>query len=70
LREAGFTPAWWSFSVGAAALPTAAMKMIAAGNVDAVAALAPDLFAVGNLMIASIATITIVLIVRKRLLPS
>lgn len=70
LREAGITPAWWSFSFGAAALPTAAMKMIAAGDRGAVAVLAPYLFAAGNLMIAAIATVTIVLIARNRLLPN
>ena len=70
LRAAGLTPAWWSFSFGAAALPTAAMKMIAAGDAGAVAALAPYLFAAGNLMIGAIAMVTVILIVQGRLLPT
>jgi tellurite resistance protein len=45
------------------------MKMIAAGDRGAVAVLAPYLFAAGNLMIAAIAAVTIVLIARGRLLP-
>ena len=70
IREAGLTPAWWSFSFGAAALPTAAMKLVAKGDDGALSILAPYLFAAGNLTIAAIATTTIVLIAKGRLLPN
>jgi tellurite resistance protein len=59
LVQGEFTPAWWSFSFGAASLPTAAMKLVAHGEAGAVAALAPYLFTAGNIVIAAIATVTI-----------
>lgn len=59
LLEADLTPAWWSFSFGAASLPTAAMKLTAHGDVGAISKLAPYLFVAGNLVIAAIAVITI-----------
>jgi tellurite resistance protein len=69
LRAAGLTPAWWGFSFGAAALPTAALTLVARGDTGAVAVLAPWLFAAGNLVIAAITIMTISLIIRGRLLP-
>jgi tellurite resistance protein len=69
LREAGLTAAWWSFSFGAAALPTAAMKLIAQGDTGAVETLAPYLFAAGNLVIAAIVMLTMMLIAKGWLLP-
>lgn len=68
-RAAGQTPAWWGFSFGAAALPTAAVKLLARGDSGAVGVLAPWLFAAGNLVIGVIAVMTISLLVRGRLLP-
>ncbi len=68
LRAAGPTPAWWAFSFGAAALPTAAIKLVAAGDTGAVAVLAPWLFAAGNLVIAAIAAVTIFLMSTGKLL--
>jgi len=59
LLQAGLTPAWWSFSFGAASLPTAAMKMVAHGDAGAISTLAPYLFIAGNLIIAAIAVVTI-----------
>jgi tellurite resistance protein len=59
LVKAGLTPAWWSFSFGAASLPTAAMKLLAHRDAGAIAALAPHLFIAGNIVVASIATVTI-----------
>jgi tellurite resistance protein len=59
------TPAWWSFSFGAAALPTAAMKLVAHGDSGAISILAPFLFVAGNLVIAAIAAITIRWVVKK-----
>jgi tellurite resistance protein len=59
------TPAWWSFSFGAAALPTAAMKLVAHGDSGAISTLAPYLFVAGNLVIVAIAAVTIRWAVRK-----
>jgi tellurite resistance protein len=66
LRRSGPSPAWWSFSFGAAALPTAAMKLIAHRDAGAVVILAPYLFAAGNLVIAAIAAVTIQWAITKR----
>jgi tellurite resistance protein len=59
LLQAGLTPAWWSFSFGAASLPLAAMKLVAHRDVGAIATLAPYLFIAGNIVISAIATVTI-----------
>jgi tellurite resistance protein len=59
LVQADLTPAWWSFSFGAASLPTAAMKLVAHRDAGALATLAPYLFIAGNIVIAAIATVTI-----------
>ena len=69
LRVAGLTPAWWSFSFGAAALPTAALKLVARGDTGAVEILAPYLFVAGNLVIAAIVAVTIISSAKGRLLP-
>jgi tellurite resistance protein len=69
LWAAGPTPAWWAFSFGVAALPTAALKLLARGDTGAVGVLAPWLFTVGNLVIAAIALMTIRLLIGGRLLP-
>ena len=59
LSQAGLTPAWWSFSFGAASLPTAAMKLVAHRDSGAIATLAPYLFIAGNIVIAAIAIVTV-----------
>lgn len=69
IRAAGASPAWWGFSFGAAALPTAAMKLVAHGETGPAATLAPYLFAGGNLVIAALVVMTLWLARRGRLLP-
>jgi tellurite resistance protein len=59
------TPAWWSFSFGAAALPTAAMKLVGRGDAGLVSIWAPYLFIVGNLVIVAIAAVTIRWAIKK-----
>jgi tellurite resistance protein len=59
LLKAGLTPAWWSFSFGAASLPAAAMKLVAHGDAGAISILAPYLFVAGNIVIAAIAAATL-----------
>jgi len=59
------TPAWWSFSFGAAALPTAAIKLVGHGDAGLVSTWAPYLFVAGNLVIVAIAAVTIRWAIRK-----
>jgi tellurite resistance protein len=68
LKSAGQTTAWWGFSFGAAALPTAAIKLVARGDTGAVATLAPYLFIAGNLVIATVAVMTVLLALRGKLI--
>jgi len=68
IGAAGATPAWWGVSFGAAALPTAAIKLVADGDSGAVAILAPWLFGAGNVAIAALAVLTVRLLVQGRLL--
>ena len=70
LRAAGLTPAWWAFSFGAAALPTAAIKLVAHGDNGLIATLAPWLFVVGNIVIAALMLMTVYLLITGRLLPA
>jgi len=70
LRQAGPSPAWWSFSFACAALPTAMIKLVAHGETGAVAQLAPWVFAAGNLAIGAIAAMTLMLLWQRRLLPA
>ena len=69
IRAAGPVPSWWSFSFGAAALPTAALKLLSRGDTGAVGVIAPWLFAAGNLVIIGLLVMTIILFMRGRLLP-
>jgi tellurite resistance protein len=69
LRVAGANPAWWGFSFGSAALPTAAMKLVAHGDTGPAATLAPYLFVAGNLVIGALTLMTVGLAIRGRLLP-
>jgi len=69
LRAVGPTPAWWGFSFGAAALPTAAIKLVAHGDGGAVSLMAPTLFVAANVVIVIIGIMTIRLLVRGQLLP-
>ena len=69
LSTAGATPAWWGFSFGAAALPTAAIKLVAHGESALVATLAAPLFVVGNTVIMALMIMTLYLLFAGRLLP-
>lgn len=68
LRQAGATPAWWAFSFGAAALPTAAIILATRGDTGPAAVLAPWLFAAANLVIIAIAIMTLWLMFSGRLI--
>jgi tellurite resistance protein len=64
LLQGELSPAWWSFSFAAASLPTAAMKVAAHQDGGAISTVAPYLFVVGNLVVATIAAATIKWLVR------
>ena len=67
LRAAGPTPGWWAFSFGLAALPTAAVKLVARGDHGAMSWLAPLFTAIGTVAILAIAVMTLVLLARGKL---
>lgn len=64
LFAAGPTYAVWSFTFGAAALPTAVLRLAVAGD-DAAAILAPALIAAGTLVVATAAILSLLLAVRQ-----
>lgn len=69
LRVAGAGTAWWAFSFGLAALPTALWKLVARGDGGAIARLAPVLTVVDMALIGAMVLMTAWLAVRGRLLP-
>jgi tellurite resistance protein len=68
IRQPAFTPTYWSFSFGATALPTMAMRMLERGDSGAMIWAAPILFVVANLFIAYLAVSSLRLFVQGRLL--
>lgn len=70
IARQAFTPSYWAFSFGVAALPTLAMRLLAGGATGPVEWLAPLLFAAANLIIGVMVTKTLALLVQGSLLPS
>ena len=70
LRKQSFAASYWAFTFGAAALPTAPLRMIAHGVTGPVAEIAPVLFITSNLVIGLVALGTIRLLLQGRLLPA
>lgn len=68
IRQHSFSPTYWSFSFGATALPTMAMRMVERGDSGAMAWAAPILFVAANLVIAYLALSSLYLLARGRLL--
>ena len=66
IRQTSFSPAYWSFSFGATALPTMAMRMVERGDSGAMSWAAPILFIASNFMIAYLAVFSLYLLVRGR----
>lgn len=64
LFAAGMSLSMWSFTFGVAALPTAVLRLGAAGDAAA-AALAPALIAAGTLVVAAVAITSLMLAVRQ-----
>jgi len=68
-RAQPFTPSYWAFSFGAAALAGASTRLAAHGDSEAIVALAPILFVSANLLIGALAVRTIGLCLQGKLLP-
>jgi len=69
IRHKPWTPAWWSFSFGIAALPALAMRLVEGGATGAVATLAPITFVAANAAIGLLVLKTAALGWRGTLLP-
>lgn len=69
IARQSFTPSYWSFSFGVAALPTLAMRLLAAGATGPIEWLAPVLFAAANAIIGLLLLKTLALLLQGRLLP-
>lgn len=65
----GFVPGYWAFSFGVAALPTLAMRLLAAGATGPVEWLAPASFVIANGVIGLLVVRTVVQLIGGRLLP-
>lgn len=64
-----FTPSYWGFTFGVAALPTLAMRLVQAGATGPLEWVAPAAFAAANAVIGFLALRTLALLVQGRLLP-
>jgi len=69
IRAQAFTPGYWGFSFGVAALPTLAMRMVERGATDVVAQVALPSFVLANVIVAVLAWKTVALWLGGRLLP-
>lgn len=70
IRQPLFTASYWSFSFGATALPTMAMRMVERGDAGPMAWVAPVLFACANLFILYLGMSTLQLVVQRKLFPN
>ncbi|MBC8637138.1 dicarboxylate transporter/tellurite-resistance protein TehA [Caballeronia sp. EK] len=70
IRQSTFTPSYWAFSFGAAALPTMAIRMLERGATGPMAWIAPVAFVLANVVIGLMVAGTVRAIVRGKLLPA
>jgi tellurite resistance protein len=70
IRAQSFTPSYWAFSFGVAALPTLAMRMVERGATGPIQWLAPILFVGANLAIGVLVVNTLAQLFKGRLLPA
>lgn len=70
IRQSTFTPSYWAFSFGAAALPTMAIRMLERGATGPMAWIAPVAFVLANVVIGLMIAGTVRAIVRGKLLPT
>lgn len=69
IREQSFTAGYWAFSFGGATLALGALLMVDRGATGPARELAPILFVIANLIIGGISIGSIMLLVRRQLLP-
>ncbi|MEZ2352003.1 dicarboxylate transporter/tellurite-resistance protein TehA [Caballeronia sp. RCC_10] len=70
IRQRNFTPSYWAFSFGAAALPTMAIRMLERGAQGPVEWIAPVAFVAANIVIAMLVAGTLRAMIAGRLLPA
>lgn len=69
IMQQPFSLSYWAFSFGAAAIAAAPLRMIARSDVGPIVALAPYLFAAGNIVIGVLVLGTLRLAIKGQLLP-
>jgi len=69
-RAQPFTPSYWAFTFGAAALAGASARLAAHGDSEAITTLAPLLFIAANLLIGAFTVRTLALCLQGKLLPA
>jgi tellurite resistance protein len=69
IRLQPFSPSYWAFSFGVAALPGAMMRFGSTGRYGPIAMAAPYVFAFANLVIGALMLATVWLLFKGRLLP-
>jgi tellurite resistance protein len=70
IRRQAFTPGYWAFSFGVAALPTMALRMVERGATGPLEWAAPLLFIAANLIIGILVVKTLSLLVHGKLIPA
>ncbi|MDR5732017.1 dicarboxylate transporter/tellurite-resistance protein TehA [Caballeronia sp. LZ025] len=70
IRQRNFTPSYWAFSFGAAALPTMAIRMLERGAQGPVEWIAPVAFVAANIVNAMLVAGTLRAMIAGRLLPA
>ncbi|BCQ23350.1 dicarboxylate transporter/tellurite-resistance protein TehA [Caballeronia sp. NK8] len=70
IRQHAFTPSYWAFSFGAAALPTMAIRMLERGATGPMVWIAPVAFVAANVLIGALIVGTVRAIVKGDLLPA
>ncbi|WP_321790978.1 dicarboxylate transporter/tellurite-resistance protein TehA [Caballeronia sp. J97] len=70
IRQHAFTPSYWAFSFGAAALPTMAIRMLERGATGPMTWIAPVAFVAANVVIGLMIAGTVRAMVRGELLPA
>jgi tellurite resistance protein len=68
IQQPSFSPGYWSFSFGATALPTMAMRMIERGSAGPMSWVAPVLFVAANIFIVYLTVSCLRLLMQGRLL--
>ncbi|WP_250464629.1 dicarboxylate transporter/tellurite-resistance protein TehA [Caballeronia sp. GAFFF2] len=69
IRQQSFTPSYWAFSFGVAALPTMAIRMLERGAAGPLLWLAPASFIVANVVFASLIVGTALALFKGKLFP-